>query len=232
MQQLNNKPCYTLIGRRLFVSTTLRAPPPLKCKQPACGGSIRLTSPNLLLLSRAKTTSTTHSHTTTGTGKMSDAQRAAYEYYRRQREDTLWYKLFGNRGNSRSSSKRSTPVSQAERNVAVAWYAAAIVVGALRATYSAVPLYTVFCQTTGFGGTTQCMCIVDGKEVQPSIVRSLLQSVAAQIPITTARVHSWTNEELAAKLASLKPVANVDLITVNFDMTVSDILPWRLCTCS
>jgi hypothetical protein len=37
----------------------------------------------------------------------------------------------------------------------VAWYVVAVGVGALGATYAAVPLYKVFCQTTGFAGTTQ-----------------------------------------------------------------------------
>ncbi|EEC44114.1 predicted protein, partial [Phaeodactylum tricornutum CCAP 1055/1] len=82
-----------------------------------------------------------------------------------------------------------------ERNVQVAWYGVAIVVGALGATYAAVPLYKVFCQTTGFGGTTQ-------------------------------RVHTWTDQDAAARLASLKPVANADLLTVRFDTTVGDVLPW------
>ncbi|GAX20804.1 cytochrome c oxidase assembly protein subunit 11 [Fistulifera solaris] len=149
-----------------------------------------------------------------------DAQKAAYEYYRKQQESTLWYKIFGSR------TKKRPQMSAAERNVALAWYAAAVVIGSLGATYAAVPLYKVFCQTTGFGGTTQRVRIEGDGSSQPVVIESFLESVAGRLPITTARVHTWTDEEAAAKLASLKPVANADMMTVRFDTTVSDILPW------
>eukprot|EP00536_Pseudo-nitzschia_multiseries_P014750 jgi/Psemu1/320721/estExt_fgenesh1_pm.C_7630005 len=71
----------------------------------------------------------------------------------------------------------------------------AVVVGAIGATYASVPLYKVFCQATGFGGTTQ-------------------------------RVHTWTDEEAAQKLASLRPVKNANLVTIRFDSTVNDAMPW------
>ena len=37
---------------------------------------------------------------------------------------------------------------------------------------------------------------------------------------------TWTDEEAAAKLASLRPVKDGRLMTVRFDSTVGDILPW------
>lgn len=42
-----------------------------------------------------------------------------------------------------------------ERNVRMAMYAASVVIGTLGASYASVPLYKLFCQATGFGGTTQ-----------------------------------------------------------------------------
>ena len=42
-----------------------------------------------------------------------------------------------------------------DRNTRMAMYAASAVIGALGATYASVPLYKLFCQATGFGGTTQ-----------------------------------------------------------------------------
>ena len=66
-----------------------------------------------------------------------DAQKRAYEFYRA--------KGYG----------KSSLYSVNERNQRLAWYAAAMVVGTLGATYASVPLYKVFCQATGFGGTTQ-----------------------------------------------------------------------------
>lgn len=42
-----------------------------------------------------------------------------------------------------------------DRNTRMAMYASSAVIGALGATYASVPLYKLFCQATGFGGTTQ-----------------------------------------------------------------------------
>lgn len=158
-----------------------------------------------------------------------DAQKAAYDYYRRkQQEDSLLYRLGVPSWLRRSSSQKQRQgpqLSQEARNVQVAWYAAAVVVGALGATYAAVPLYKVFCQTTGFGGTTQRMQISrdDGEE---STARRVLRQALDKIPVTSARVHTWTDEEAANRLSKLKPVANADLLTVRFDTTVGDVLPW------
>ena len=42
----------------------------------------------------------------------------------------------------------------AKRNLATAWIAGAMAVSMIGAAYAAVPLYRLFCQVTGFGGTT------------------------------------------------------------------------------
>ena len=52
-----------------------------------------------------------------------------------------------------SSSRRKKQMH--DRNTRMAMYAASAVIGALGATYASVPLYKLFCQATGFGGTTQ-----------------------------------------------------------------------------
>ena len=62
-----------------------------------------------------------------------EAQRRAYEHYRK--------------------SRKTNPSLNSERNTKIASYAAAAVIGALGATYASVPLYKMFCQATGFGGT-------------------------------------------------------------------------------
>lgn len=57
--------------------------------------------------------------------------------------------------------QRTTPQGRAseattrERNTTLALYAASVVVAAVGASYAAVPLYKLFCQATGYGGTTQ-----------------------------------------------------------------------------
>lgn len=151
----------------------------------------------------------------------SAAQRRAYEYYKKK---------------GLVSSSKSASYSTAERNQQVAWYAAALVVGAIGATYAAVPLYKIFCQATGFGGTTQKVNLQDWAAQQEQreqtgvgrIVQNFMTQFGAAVPPirNTGRVHTWTDEEAAAKLASLKPVENGRLLTVRFDSTVGDVLPW------
>jgi len=77
-------------------------------------------------------------------------------------------------------------------------YLAALVVGMVGATYASVPLYRLFCQATGFGGTTQRATSVEEK-------------FAAQALATSSD---------AAALAARE-------ITVTFNADVSDSLPWR-----
>jgi cytochrome c oxidase assembly protein subunit 11 len=122
----------------------------------------------------------------------------------------------------------------------------AVVVGAVGATYASVPLYKMFCQATGFGGTTQRVIFQGGGQQgqnqerqggQPSLqdspylptvlleraVRAVIQTIA---PKSSARVHTWTDEDAAQKLASLRPVQDANLITVRFDTTINDAMPW------
>jgi cytochrome c oxidase assembly protein subunit 11 len=147
---------------------------------------------------------------------MDAAQQAAYDFYRKQ-------------GGIKSGVKGSRPVSVSQRNINTAWYAVAVVMGALGAAYAAVPLYKVFCQTTGFGGTTQrVLTTSDDDDSTSATLEVYLQRLAAAVlPAgTAARVHTWTDAEAIERLRQLKPVANADLITVRFDTTVTDIMPW------
>ena len=49
----------------------------------------------------------------------------------------------------------SNAADMSAKNRRVALVTAGVAVGMLGMAYAAVPLYTLFCQTTGFGGTTQ-----------------------------------------------------------------------------
>mmetsp|Transcript_989 Transcript_989/g.1493 ORF Transcript_989/g.1493 Transcript_989/m.1493 type:complete len:177 (-) Transcript_989:120-650(-) len=64
-----------------------------------------------------------------------------------------------------------------------------VVVAATGITYASVPLYKVFCQVTGYGGTTKV-----------------------------------ADKDMAEKMV---PVKGSRLITVSFDGTVADSLPWQ-----
>jgi cytochrome c oxidase assembly protein subunit 11 len=162
-----------------------------------------------------------------------DAQAKAYEYYRKK-----GYFSSSNKNNNNNNNS-----TRQERNVKLASYAAAGVIGALGATYASVPLYKMFCQATGFGGTTQRVTLTEWAEDQQQreqsgiskLTQSLLQTFFGGIPSSVsggssgnrrAVGHTWTDEEAAARLASLKPVENGRLVTVRFDSTVGDVLPW------
>lgn len=174
------------------------------------------------------------------------AQRRAYEYYRQK------HGIPSNKHNQQSTSSSSSSSSSEsinERNIKIAWYAAATVVGALGATYAAVPLYKIFCQTTGFGGTTQRVKLSDwaeSKEARETSGRGKVSQALwdkligmSNVPLEMLPVvggggstshgrgaRTWTDEEAAEKLASLRPRKDGKLITVRFDSTVGDVLPW------
>lgn len=149
----------------------------------------------------------------------SNAQSRSYEYYRKQRESS-W---FARRTSGATPKRKLTPE---ERNIQVAWYLTAVVVGAVGATYASVPLYKMFCQATGFGGTTQRV-IFEGEDAEPNALQKAFMSFMQQIaPKSSARVHTWTDEEAAQRLASLKPVENANLIVIRFDTTINDAMPW------
>jgi cytochrome c oxidase assembly protein subunit 11 len=210
-----------------------------------------------------RSSSTTNNHSQPQQLKQTEkeAQKAAYDYYQRQKQEGVWNKIrnfiwpsASRKRATKTNSGSSSQQQQNQRNVNTAWYSVAVVVGALGATYAAVPLYKVFCQTTGFGGTTQRVRIIGSAETADSsssaivgsnivsLVDTLFSSVTGIFQQSSsssssaggssksrfggARVHTWTDEEAAARLATLKPVANADLMTIRFDTTVSDVMPW------
>lgn len=159
-----------------------------------------------------------------------EAQRRAYQHYRRQQSPSF-------------------TSSQTERNYKIASYAAAAVIGALGASYASVPLYKLFCQTTGFGGTTQRVTLSEwakqdekreesgnSKLSQAMFDRlvSLSNVPRSMLPSSRGAIHggvksgakTWTDDEAAERLASLRPVKDGRLISVHFDSTVGDVLPW------
>jgi cytochrome c oxidase assembly protein subunit 11 len=170
------------------------------------------------------------------------AQIAAYKFYAKQRGITsrsasnkngFWSRLYRKVVPLRwQQQQQHAPerVSTSQKNMNTAWYALAVAIGALGASYAAVPLYKVFCQTTGFGGTTQRVLTSpnDDDEGYNSTMEVYLQRLAAAVlPAgTAARVHTWTDADAIERLRNLKPLTNSDMITVRFDTTVTDIMPW------
>lgn len=67
--------------------------------------------------------------------------------------------------NKRQSSNKAS--GQDEQNMKIAYYGATVAVFVLGITYASVPLYKVFCQMTGFGGTTQVASEEKVRQITP-----------------------------------------------------------------
>jgi len=154
------------------------------------------------------------------------AQRAANDFYASRLNQPSWWSRL--RGSNKARKPSAAPrINDQQRNVNTAWYALAVAIGALGASYAAVPLYKVFCQTTGFGGTTQRVLTPDSAEQTNTLEKYLQKGLSAILPEgTAARVHTWTDADAVDRLRSLKPVQDAELITIRFDTTVTDVMPW------
>jgi len=97
-----------------------------------------------------------------------------------------------------------------------ALYLAALVLGMVGATYGAVPLYRLFCQATGFGGTVRSGATVEEK-------LALRRRARAGDRKARAAAAEGSSEE-APRPAS-RPAPRE--ITVTFNAEVADGLPWR-----
>lgn len=63
--------------------------------------------------------------------------------------------------------KRGAGAKESEEHTRVAYYMGAVAVGVFGLAYASVPLYKVFCQMTGFGGTTQRATELKASTVKP-----------------------------------------------------------------
>jgi cytochrome c oxidase assembly protein subunit 11 len=88
---------------------------------------------------------------------------------------------------------------QAKRNHRIAWAAASVAVLMVGASFAAVPLYRIFCQVTGFGGTTQLATKDSAAKVGQSTRRitvSMIGNVNAKLPWSFAPVRAKVNLRL------------------------------------
>jgi len=73
------------------------------------------------------------------------------QYNQKQRDATNFWKRF----DKFFEVKEKPPIPSKERNRTSMMYVSSAVIFTVGATYAAVPLYRIFCQETGYGGTTQ-----------------------------------------------------------------------------
>lgn len=94
---------------------------------------------------------------------MTRSQTAAPPAVLRQPVRARCFSSFSSGGKQKANSRQERD----ERNVQYAIYALSGVIGLLGLSYAAVPLYRVFCQATGFGGTTQTADMEKFKRMKP-----------------------------------------------------------------
>lgn len=70
----------------------------------------------------------------------------------------------------------------AKNNRHIAFVAAAVVVGMLGVAYAAVPLYQLFCQVTGYGGTTQRAELIDVRAIERPMNVRFVANVHRDMP--------------------------------------------------
>jgi len=81
-----------------------------------------------------------------------------------------------------SSAPRETKPLDPKRNVRVAAAAGLLVMAMVGLTYASVPLYRLFCQATGFGGTTQRADVAPGAAGECAVTIRFDANTAASLP--------------------------------------------------
>ena len=99
------------------------------------------------------------------------------------------YREAGSSRNALLKARRSFSSSMEEENNKVAVYVAAIAVAMLGLTYASVPLYKLFCQVTGFGGTVQ---EVDANKVVASKMQEDAYPVRVHFQTTVTDSLPWS----------------------------------------
>eukprot|EP00948_MAST-09A_sp_MAST-9A-sp1_P002165 g2165.t1 len=112
---------------------------------------------------------------------------AKLQHFRTQKSRFIISKRhFSANKKSSSGGERSTwnaESKEGSRNTAL--YLGAVVVGVVGIGYAFVPLYTIFCQATGFGGETIRSTIEEFKKVQPRETNRLFRiTFNSDIPLT------------------------------------------------
>lgn len=91
------------------------------------------------------------------------------------------------------------PPEQAARNRKVAFMALAAAVAMLGLGYASVPLYRIFCQVTGFGGTTQ-----RADEVKAATVKASTKTISVRFDANVERNMPW----------QFKPLQRTDTVSI------------------
>ena len=120
-----------------------------------------------------------------------------------------------------SSQRQKTRAERLrERNLKVLQWGVAVVVGMTGMSYASVPLYRMFCQITGFGGTTQRAAAEASGGAEADVAKK--STLFSSLGISSG---------LVTPLDELEPVEDAVPIKVGFSADVSAKLPWKFSAC-
>ncbi|KAI9137397.1 cytochrome c oxidase assembly protein CtaG/Cox11-domain-containing protein, partial [Paraphysoderma sedebokerense] len=100
----------------------------------------------------------------------------------------------------------SSSTSQASRNTNSLYYMSAVLVFGLGLTYTAVPLYRMFCAATGFGGTPQ--------------------TATSQVSLLPSSASSSTHDSSRFSSSNMIPMESHRRLRITFNADTSRSLPW------
>lgn len=77
--------------------------------------------------------------------------------------------------NTKDSSNNNNYNNNSDMNTKTAYYMTSLAIAVFGLSYASVPLYKVFCQMTGFGGTTQVSDDSKTKNIKPVIGANIIK---------------------------------------------------------
>ena len=154
--------------------------------------------------------------------RFSNQSRCSFNHYIKKKNDITiqnpkQVRLFcAHKSNSKIKSQAKFSEELREKNSRLALYGLSIVIAVIGISYASVPLYKVFCQATGFGGTT--------KRVES--LEKLMEYQRAEEKENNEENDSTTSSKWKKKDRSDEKIKK-RMITVSFNADVSDTLPWK-----
>ena len=94
------------------------------------------------------------------------------QYIRNNRRND---KRFYNTKDSSNNNNRNNNNNNSDMNTKTAYYMTSLAIAVFGLSYASVPLYKVFCQMTGFGGTTQVSDDSKAKNIKPVIGANIIK---------------------------------------------------------
>jgi cytochrome c oxidase assembly protein subunit 11 len=106
-------------------------------------------------------------------------------------------------------SERLKPsIASAERNLRTALFCVALVASMIGAAYAAVPLYRIFCEVTGYGGTTQRAESLPGNSIDRPMIVEFDANIGPGLPWTFVPVQRRLTVKIGEEAIAYYRAAN------------------------